>query len=131
MLTRSEPSPLRAPVRHHTISQVSSLCRLTPRAIRIYEERRLIAPERDANGVRLYCDADVEVLFQIAQARRAGLSIAEIAELLSVGREAGPVAQALRLADLCRARVGQLETQRRELNRLADEALAFAGRTAA
>lgn len=127
MLTERTPSTaLRAPPRRYTIAQAGRLSGLTARAIRIYEARGLISPERSGdNAVRYYNEADVAALARIAQARRAGLSLSEIGDLIDVGRRLGRGAQSARLAEICRARAAVLEAQRRELERMAQEALSF------
>ena len=127
MLTERSPrAGLRAPSRRYTIAQAGRLSGLTARAIRIYEARGLISPERSGdNAVRYYNEADVAALTRIARARRAGLSLSEIGELIEVGQRLGRRAQSARLAEICRARAAAIELQRQELEELAQEAQSF------
>jgi DNA-binding transcriptional MerR regulator len=56
---------------------------LTVRAIRLYQEEGLLRPALHVRGAnRLYNDADLDRLKQIAGLRDVGFSIAEIRELL-------------------------------------------------
>jgi DNA-binding transcriptional MerR regulator len=128
MLIETTSSPrLRAPARRYTITVAGRMTGLTARAIRIYEARGLISPERSGDrAVRYYGEADVAALSRIADARRAGLSIREISDLIEVGRRHGQPAQMSRLAEICRVKAVALDLQRRELERLAQEALSLA-----
>jgi DNA-binding transcriptional MerR regulator len=98
-----------------TISQASRQCRLTPRAIRLYEDQGLVCARRTLTGARLYGSAEIERLEFIALARRAGLSIADIRLLVETGERDGKAARATAMAELCRARLTMLESQRREI----------------
>jgi DNA-binding transcriptional MerR regulator len=65
-----------------TIRDVCNLFSLTPRAIRFYEERGLISPTRDRKNRRVFDSAARRRLKLIAELRRAGLPLWEIAALL-------------------------------------------------
>jgi DNA-binding transcriptional MerR regulator len=117
---------LRRPPSRYTITQAGRLTDLTARAMRIYEERGLIRPARSGdNAVRYYSDEDIATLVWIGKARRAGLTIHEIGNLLDVGRRLGLNAQLAKLTEVCRVKAAALEAQRRELERLAQEALSL------
>lgn len=116
-----EGDTLRAPQRRFTIGEAGRQCGLTARAIRLYEDRGLVSPERDAQGGRYYTDHEMDELHYIASARRAGLGIGEIAGLLDVGRLHGRAAQRARLVEVCRARSAILDAQKRALERLAQQ----------
>jgi DNA-binding transcriptional MerR regulator len=65
--------------------QIGQLCEhfsISPRALRFYEEKGLIAPRRGAHKTRLYSRADFNRVRVIAWGRRAALSLEEIRELL-------------------------------------------------
>jgi DNA-binding transcriptional MerR regulator len=66
------------------INTVAELVGLTPRAIRFYEEQRLVTPSARSDGAyRLYDADDIERLRTIKALRDdAGFSLAEIASLL-------------------------------------------------
>ncbi|MCU6708305.1 MerR family transcriptional regulator [Paenibacillus sp. J5C_2022] len=56
----------------------------SPRALRFYEEKGLIAPvKQDNNGYRIYKDTDVDRLRWIVALRELGLSIAQIKNALA------------------------------------------------
>lgn len=56
---------------------------LTIRALRVYEDRGLIAPRRTEKNWRLYGAADIERLTEILALKRLGLSLTRITELLA------------------------------------------------
>ena len=55
--------------------QVCLALALTPRAVRFYEQRGLVSPDRDSHGRRLYSAEAFARLEVIAEARRANLSL--------------------------------------------------------
>ena len=68
-----------------TIGQAAQESGLTPKAIRLYEERGLIAePHRTQSGYRTYTAEDVTILNFIRQARAVGLKLAEIKRVLDL-----------------------------------------------
>ncbi|HRD27038.1 MAG TPA: MerR family transcriptional regulator [Caulobacter sp.] len=85
---------------------------LTFRAVRLYEERGLIVSTRDPLGRRWY-DADMsERLAFISLARRAGLSLAEIGDLLKTGDRHGHPRRVSDSLVLLRRRLAELDRQR-------------------
>ncbi|MDQ0466919.1 MerR family redox-sensitive transcriptional activator SoxR [Caulobacter ginsengisoli] len=105
--------PLRAPERTVTIGEVATRCGLTLRAIRFYEEQGMIRSRRGEAGQRLYNDATLERLAFIATARRVGLSIPQVCNLLETGDAAGHAARIDGLTDACAHQLAQLDAQRR------------------
>lgn len=109
------------------VGQASKASGVSQRMIRHYEKLALIPPPpRRDSGYRNYSDIDVHRLRFIANARDLGISIAEIAALLSLwhdrGRDSAEV-KALALAhaaDLGR-KAAALERVRASLLELADE----------
>jgi putative AdoMet-dependent methyltransferase len=66
------------------IQEIAQRLNITPRAIRLYEKKGLLAPERTAdNGYRRYSEADAWRLQTIASLRGLGLSLEQIEALLS------------------------------------------------
>ncbi len=59
---------------------------LSSRALRFYEARGLIRPLRSASGRRYYGPAELERVHQIVLLKRAGLTLARIAEVTGRGR---------------------------------------------
>lgn len=67
----------------YRIGEMAQHTGLSVRAIRLYEEERLLRPSLHVRGAnRLYTAADLERLKQIAGLRDVGFSIAEIRDLL-------------------------------------------------
>jgi DNA-binding transcriptional MerR regulator len=94
-----------------TIAEVAREFGVTPRALRFYEARRLIAPHR-RGAVRLYHRTDRERLMLILTGRRLGFTLGEIRDLL--GRQDG---EGLRLTrEQCVAQINLLEQQKRGID---------------
>lgn len=110
----------------YTISQVAERTGFTPSALRFYEQSGLIEPGRTAAGYRRYDDADLERLSFIRRAKRFGLSLDEITEVLALLADdrCAPVQGRLRdlveekIAD-ARAKAAELEAFTAELRRVA------------
>ena len=64
-----------------TISQVSAQLGVTPRTLRFYESRGLVAPRRQET-VRLYDRGDIDRLALILKAKKLGFTLTEIAEMV-------------------------------------------------
>lgn len=67
----------------YDIGDVARKTGLTQRTLRFYETRGLVAPVRTAGGRRLYGAGDLARLNAVVAFKRAGFSLARIAELLS------------------------------------------------
>ena len=65
-----------------TISKVAEETGFSPSALRFYEGHGLITPARTRAGYRTYDPASVETLRFIARAKRLGLSLDEIRDLV-------------------------------------------------
>lgn len=91
-----------------SIGEVARQFDLTPRALRFYESRRLIAPQR-RGATRLYRRADCERLGLILTGRRLGFTLAEIGALLT-----RPDGKSLHLTRAqCVTQINFLEQQKR------------------
>lgn len=110
------------------IGELARLAGVNPRTLRYYERIGLLLPSaRTPAGYRVYTSADAERLSFIRRAQGLGLSLAEIADIITL-RDTGTVpcrhvrglAQA-KLAELD-ARIDELQRLRAELVRLADAA---------
>ena len=102
--------------RSMTIGQIARLAGLSPRAVRFYESKGLLPPaQRTASGYRLYAEHDLELLRLVAQLRRAGLSLADVREVIRL-REYG-VPPPDRVIALLEARIAAFD---RELDSLHD-----------
>lgn len=67
-----------------SIGQLSGLTGLSPKALRLYHDHRLLVPDEvdPDSGYRWYSSWQVEVATQIALLRRAGIALADIAAFL-------------------------------------------------
>jgi DNA-binding transcriptional MerR regulator len=65
-----------------TISRMAEKFGVTPRALRFYEGKGLIAPAREGRG-RIYTRADQEHLSLILKGRRLGFTIVEIGQMIA------------------------------------------------
>jgi len=83
---------------------------VTPAALRLYEAKGLIRSERSANGYRRYSPETMRTARQVRRARRAGLSIRQIAE--AIQQEPGA------LRALLRRHLAFLEKEHRKYLRL-------------
>jgi DNA-binding transcriptional MerR regulator len=108
------------------IGEVAARTGLTRRALRRYEAAGLLPPPpRTAAGYRLYPVGVLEAVAFVRAARRLGLGLAEIRELLAVHRSGRrPCARVRRLVD---ARLAELDALARRLRRVRAR-LAEAGR---
>jgi len=91
-----------------TIGEVASEFGITPRALRFYESKRLIAPQRNG-AIRLYRRSDRNRIALILSGRRLGFTLAEIKDLFE-----GPGGSQLRLTrEKCLEQINLLERQKR------------------
>ena len=66
----------------HSVKAISALSGVKPETIRSWERRyRILSPERDDGGRRVYSDDDVDRLCLVAELVRAGHAISRLAEL--------------------------------------------------
>lgn len=99
-----------------TIGELSRECDVTLRALRFYEGKGLLRPMREGTA-RLYDDVDRRRLKIIVRAKRVGLSLVEIRELLALIFSDEPVVMRLgETLDRLRRQVDQLEAQRRDVD---------------
>jgi len=91
-----------------SIGEVAREFGMTLRALRFYEAKRLIAPQRRGT-VRLYCRSDREQIALILTGRRLGFTLAEVKELM-----ARPGAKGLQLSrEKCVEQINLMERQKR------------------
>ncbi|MGO4551430.1 MerR family transcriptional regulator [Lysobacter sp. 2RAF19] len=82
-------------------------------ALRLYEKRGLLPkPSRTSSGYRQYAHEDVQRARMVRRARRAGLSLAQIAKAL--GHDGARVC----LHALLRSHLDQLEGERKRIERM-------------
>ena len=106
------------------IGELAKATGLTTKTIRYYELNRLLEePERTESGYRMYGEQDVERLEFVKKAKRIGLSLEEIREVLVLHEDSqAPCLHVLALLDRKLEQVEdiirELEEFRRELMRL-------------
>jgi len=110
------PAELRRPERTYTIRQLCQEFGCTPRALRFYEDKGLLAPGRDGLN-RVYSYKDRGRLKLILRGKRVGLALAEIGEILDLyDLDDGGVAQTAKSLGMCRERIVALEQQRIDID---------------
>jgi DNA-binding transcriptional MerR regulator len=104
-----------------TIRQMCAAFDLTPRTLRFYEQKELLAPIRQG-AHRLYTKRDRARLTLILRGKRFGFSLEAIRQLLEMYDSAGSnEEQLLRTYDLAQDRLKQMEAQRAELTEAIEE----------
>jgi DNA-binding transcriptional MerR regulator len=105
----------------YTVSQLAEGLGVTPRAIRFYEAKGLIAPRR-AGTTRVFDRRDRARLMLVLRGKRLGFSLAEIREFLDLyDTDHTQRSQIGLLLAKVRARIEELEAQRRDLDQTLDE----------
>ena len=102
------------------IGEIAKSTGLTTKTIRYYELNRLLEePERTESGYRLYDTEDVERLEFVKKAKRLGLSLEEIRDVLQLhAQRQAPCVHVLALLD---RKLGQLDDIMREMDEFRQE----------
>lgn len=107
--------------RFYTVTELAEELGVTPRAIRFYESKGLLMPER-AGSTRVYTHRDRARLLLILRGKRLGFSLAEIKEFLDLYVVDTSQTEQLRLLrKKVRERLNALEEQRRDLEASVEE----------
>lgn len=103
------------------IQEVADSLGITPRTLRLYEDRGLIAPQR-VGTQRVYSRRETNRMRRILRGKRLGFSLREIREFLAL-YDADPrhVVQMRGLAGRCRERIEELRAQKVALELTLDE----------
>jgi DNA-binding transcriptional MerR regulator len=110
------PTDLRRPNRTFTIRQLCQEFKCTPRALRFYEDKGLLAPARDGMN-RVYSYKDRGRLQLILRGKRVGLALAEIGEILDLyDVDDGGAQQAAKSLRKFHERILALESQRLDID---------------
>lgn len=100
----------------YSVSELANELGVTPRALRFYEDKGLLAPQR-AGHARVYTQRDRRRLTLILRGKRLGFTLSEVGEWLELYEpESGRPAQTSRLKDRLRQRIAALERQRDDLD---------------
>ena len=100
----------------YSITQLAEEFGLTTRAIRFYEDKGLLSPERQGQS-RIYHPRDRARLILIVRGKLVGLALSEIKEILGLyDLEDGCETQNRVAIDKFRRRIASLEKQRREID---------------
>ena len=98
-----------------TIRQMCEAFDVTPRTLRFYESKELLAPLRQGT-TRLFTKTDRARLTLILRGKRFGFSLEDIRQLLDLySRDGWNAAQLTRSYELGQKRLAQMEAQRAEL----------------
>lgn len=105
----------------YSIGDLAKEFEVTPRTIRFYEDRGLLAPERKGQN-RIYTPRDRTRLKLILRGKRLGFSITEIGEILDLyDAPDGERSQLEFFVAKIRARRSELEAQARDLEAVMSE----------
>ena len=103
---------------------IRQLCRefeVTPRALRFYEDKGLLGPERRGT-TRVYSGRDRARLQLILRGKRVGFSLADISDLLALyDREDGGAVQMAASLGKFRERIEDLRRQREDIAKAINE----------
>ena len=104
-----------------TIREMCDLFGVTPRTLRFYEAKELIAPIRDGQK-RLYTKRDRARLKLILRGKKFGFSLEEIRQLLEMYyMQDQQQTQMTKTYELAQVRLQELKRQREELDQTIDE----------
>jgi len=110
------PLDLRRPERTFTIRQLCIEFKVTPRALRFYEDKGLLSPAREGMN-RVYNHRDRARLILILRGKRVGLSLSEIREILDLYRlDDGGATQMAKSLKKFRERIAAFEAQREDVD---------------
>jgi DNA-binding transcriptional MerR regulator len=109
----------------YSIGEMCDAFDVTPRALRFYEDEKLISPERRGTA-RLYTDRDRGRLTWILRGKRVGFSLADIRELLDL-YDVGDHQRTQMATTLnrCRERISALQRQKQDIDATIDELDSF------
>lgn len=107
--------------RTYTIRQLCNEFGVTPRALRFYEDKGLLAPSRQGMN-RVYSHRDRARLQLILRGKRVGLSLTEIRDLLDLyDQDASGATQMASSLTKFRERIVALEAQRADIDKAIED----------
>jgi DNA-binding transcriptional MerR regulator len=102
-----------------TIGELARESGVTLRALRFYQSKGLLAPQRDGSA-RVYSHEDRDCLALILQGKRLGFTLTEIREMLAA-RARGCTKRLPINRRMCVEQINMLERQRRDIDRALTE----------
>jgi DNA-binding transcriptional MerR regulator len=109
------------PQQSFTIRELCDEFDVTPRTLRFYEDKGLVAPKRVGQG-RVYSRRDRARLTLALRTKRFGLTLAEIGEMLDLYDPAdGGTAQNAYLLARCRQQAAVLRAQRSDIDQAMEQ----------
>lgn len=107
--------------RTYTISELAREFKVTPRALRFYEDKDMLHPARDGM-TRVYSNRDRARVTIIVRLKRLGLPLADIREILDLyALDDGERAQMRATLQKFRNQVEEFENQRNDINTALEE----------
>ena len=107
--------------RLYTVTELAEQLGVTPRALRFYEDKGLVLPQR-AGTTRVYTHRDRGRLALILRGKRLGFSLREIREWLDLyDADPNQAGQMHLLVGKVRDRIEALESQRKDLDATLEE----------
>jgi len=97
------------------ITRIAEKYGVTPRALRFYESKGLLAPRRE-RGVRVYDDKDQRHLSLILKGRKLGFTLRELTQMIEVEEGRGSASDLKLTQEKCREQIEVLEQQARDLH---------------
>ena len=108
----------------YAISELAREFDISPRSIRFYEEKGLIAPQRTSGNRRIYTGRDRARLKLILRGKRFGYSLDEIAEMIGMTTgEMGEVQQIEKSLDYGDKKLAELRQRMEEIELLEHDIL--------
>lgn len=105
----------------YSVTELAEELEVTPRALRFYEDKGLIAPQR-VGKTRVYTARDRGRMILILRGKRLGFSLREIAEWLDLYEQNPDQEEQMRLTlTKTRKRIAVLEAQHRDLEETLQE----------
>jgi len=108
------------------IGDVSRQSGLPTKTIRYYEDIHLVKPQREANGYRVFCEADLHKLIFISRARGLGFTIEDCRTLLTLYEDKSRASSEVKsvtskhLSDI-EAKITDLQAMHATLTRLSEK----------
>lgn len=113
----------------YTVSELAGELGTTPRALRFYEDKKLVAPRRVGNA-RVYTRRDRGRLILVLRGKRLGFTLREIRDWLDLyDMDPGQAEQMKTLVAKVGDRIASLERQRRDIDKTVTELRTIAAET--